>query len=379
MSMELVKKEKVSEADAIMLEALNTARRISDEWDKCSALTGISTELAQQGKARESGEVILEALETARGLNHEFLIYDALRNISIELVKQGNISYALETGREISGECEKSSTLGDISIGLAKQGKIGEALELARGISTKSYKRSALTGISSELAQQGKARESEEVILEALETARGIRDKIYHSSALGAISTELAKQGNLTLAEEIGLEIQSAANRHECWSDIASVMFKSKGTIDSLSLGQSFSSEEARLFYQRGWSQALNSQDASQEVLQTALPQMSSDPISIENLLQSHALHCTFFAQTEYKKLQRLNRSLNIQWALEIADKFPKSEESQRLSTNLEDWIEEIPDEDDRDQVRLWAKQVAKARMTEAAFSEKVSELEKAP
>ena len=41
----------------------------------------------------------------------------------------------------------------------------------------------------------------------------------------------------------------------------------------------------------------------------------------------------------------------------------------------LNDWLEDIEDEDDRDQVELWARKVKKGKMTEQEFEEKVKDL----
>ncbi len=48
------------------------------------------------------------------------------------------------------------------------------------------------------------------------------------------------------------------------------------------------------------------------------------------------------------------------------------AETNYRLSTNLESWLYEIADEDDREQIELWAKQVAKGKITEEDFVERV-------
>ncbi len=362
-STELAKQGKLSDSVAIMFEALDTARRISDEWEKSLALGTISTELAKQGK-------VLEALEMTRRISDEREKNLALGTISTELAKQGKVLEALETVRRISNEREKSLALGTISTELANQGKLSdsvtimlEALETAREISDEREKSLALGTISTELAKQGK-------VSEALETACEISDKERKNLALKEISTELAKQGRLKQADEAALEIRSASEYCHCLYKIASILMDLNGITDSFSLVESFSTDEARLFYLRGWTRKLIPKDANEHLLQLALPQLVIDSFSIENLLQAHALHCTFFEQTDKKKLNRLNKSLNIQWAMDIADRFPK-----RLSKNLEDWIEEIPDEDDRDQIRLWARQVAKGKMSEADFSAQTARL----
>jgi hypothetical protein len=60
---------------------------------------------------------------------------------------------------------------------------------------------------------------------------------------------------------------------------------------------------------------------------------------------------------------------------LDVIATFPKEENVVRLSTNLDEWIEEVADEDDRDQIELWAKQVVKGKITEEEFGEKVKKI----
>jgi hypothetical protein len=93
-----------------------------------------------------------------------------------------------------------------------------------------------------------------------------------------------------------------------------------------------------------------------------------SDTASIENLLQKHALLQVCFGNPSGELTNRLNRTLNIQWALDIAAQFPKQTATQRLSTNLEEWLPHIEDEDTRDQIELWARQVIKGKITEEQF-----------
>ena len=99
---------------------------------------------------------------------------------------------------------------------------------------------------------------------------------------------------------------------------------------------------------------------------------MAHDSESIEKLLQKHALHEVFFGKTGSEKLQRFNQTLDIQWALDIVAQFLGEANSSRLSTNLGTWLHEIADEDDRDQIELWAKQVAKGKISEEEFGERV-------
>ena len=42
----------------------------------------------------------------------------------------------------------------------------------------------------------------------------------------------------------------------------------------------------------------------------------------METLLQQHALHELFFSDALSEKIERFNRTLNIQWAIDIKNSF---------------------------------------------------------
>ncbi len=242
----------------------------------------------------------------------------------------------------------------------------------ARGISSPSRKSSALRDISAELAKQGHVEEAASSMQEALACARGISSDRYKSRALRDISAELAKQGHVEEAEAIGLEIPRMAERHECWRNHAVASLSKNTWRLALSGVQEYKIDEARLFFLKGWSENVAVKDVSAECVAAALPFIANDSESIETLLQKYALQETLLGRAKSAMQQRLNRSLNIQWAIDIAAHFSKEETNARLSTNLDSWLQQIADEDDREQIALWAKQVAKGKISEEEFAERI-------
>jgi mannitol/fructose-specific phosphotransferase system IIA component (Ntr-type) len=408
---ELSKQGKFEEASSAMRESCKIARGINSYRSKSTALKFISEELANQGKIEEASSVIQEALECARGLSDVCDKSSALKFISDGLAGQGKIEEASFVMQEalactsgIIDKSDKNMALKDISTGLAKQLNVEEALACARGIIEDYWKSCALNSISSELAKQGKFEKASAVLREALSCARGIIEDYWKSSALQAISgelmrqgqieeaisyaqsvrdykalnsisVELAKQGNFVLAEAIGVEIFQISERHNCWKTIAQNGYKNMDWQKSLQQNTQFKSDEARLFYLKGWANSVSECDADLDCVQEALKQLAHDSESIENLLQKHALHEVFFRKSIPEKINRFNQTIDIQWAIDIASQFPKTETKSRLSTNLELWLHEIPDEDDREQIELWAKQVAKGKISEEEFGERVGGL----
>ena len=172
------------------------------------------------------------------------------------------------------------------------------------------------------------------------------------------------------------MEIPRIVDRQDCWKRLAQEQLNLAGVESALSSVNNLQSQEAVSFYLKGWAEDLSSKDSDWDLIEKALPILKEDSESVEQILQKHAIHEVFYGKPTEERLMRLNRTLNIQWALDIASGFPKENSAERLSTNLEEWINSIPDEDDREQIRLWSRQVAKGKMTEQEFGGKVAGME---
>ena len=151
---------------------------------------------------------------------------------------------------------------------------------------------------------------------------------------------------------------------------------KEQGWKKGLENWKQLQSQEAQRFYLKGWAEAIGMTNVNDSCMKEALYLLTEDTESIDVLLQKYALQDIFLGKPSLDQKKRLNRTLNIQWALDIAAQFPEEENAtQRLSTNLESWLHEVPDEDDREDIESWAKRVAKGKYTEEAFATKIRDL----
>jgi hypothetical protein len=330
-------------------EAYSVASSIKYQKNKSAALVVISSEHAKQGYMELSKNSQQEALDCARGIQDEWERCNALTEISSELAKNNKKQEAVYL--------------------------LQEALSLAKVMTPSWSKCMTISKISTHMLQLGYEEASATALKESFDCAREIGNEADKCSALNDISTQLAMQGNWSLAETIGLEILQFAERHNCWKTIAQKSYLEMDWQKSLKQNTQFKSDEARLFYLKGWANSLSECDADLDCVQEALKQLAHDSESIENLLQKHALYEVFFGKSGPEKINRLNQTVDIQWALDIAAQFPKAKTESRLSTNLESWLHEIADEDDREQIELWAKQVAKGKISEEEFGVRVREL----
>jgi hypothetical protein len=169
--------------------------------------------------------------------------------------------------------------------------------------------------IAVELSKQGQVEES-------LAIARGISSDRNKISALNAIAVELSKQGNFAMAESVGLKITQIASRQNAWKEISKSRVKAEGWQKAMRQVEIFQSEEAKLFYLKGWAASFKVTDVNDICIQQALPMIVSDNTSIENLLQHYAVNLVMMGNPSRELIERLNRTLNIQWALDIKSSF---------------------------------------------------------
>jgi hypothetical protein len=236
-------------------------------------------------------------------------------DIAIELTKQGQLKESLAIVEDINDEKLKSEVIKDIAVELSKQGQLGESLAIVDGISDESYKNSALKDIAVELVKSRKMNESFSI-------ARGINDVLLKSRALKAIAVELSSQEQWFLAEKTGQEIPVIAVRNSCWIDIAFESVKGFGWEKGFKKRAFLHSYEAQLFYLKGWTASINLLDVNNYCLHESIPMLADDGETIEMLLHKYATREVAFGNPSRKLVDRLNRTLNIQWVIDIKNKI---------------------------------------------------------
>jgi len=342
----------------------------------------IATEMAKKGKVHESTTLMEEAIGLACNNESNWGRVYVLQFLFKELVNQGKLEDAINGARSLELEKDRIFTIIEVYHKINTVGKIELDLSMlqddinsAISMSNPWDKWNALVNFSTILANQNCPIESNELIKQALLCVQSLDNIEDKGSALKGIGVEMAKQGKLEDAEAIGNEICSLYMRLECWKEIGLESLSpnkwkaASGVIEQLKNG------ETREFFLKGWSEKVNVTEVTGDCIAETLPLIINDSDSIETLLHKYAVRETLLCEPEYSLQQRLNRTLQIQWAIDIAAQFPKKETTTRLSTNLNAWLHEIVDEDDREQIELWAKQVMKGKITEEQFGQRVSEI----
>ena len=159
-------------------------------------------------------------------------------------------------------------------------------------------------------------------IQNAIEFVRNVKNEGEKNNAYKHLTFELAKKENWPLAESTSLEISLKHEFQSCWKEIAKTQIEEKGAVSGLETFYHLQNNEIRKYYLKGWAENVTVNDLTEVLLLQALPLLKDDPELIEHLLQTHAINELFFGEASKEEIQKYNRTLNIQWALDIKSKF---------------------------------------------------------
>jgi len=149
-----------------------------------------------------------------------------------------------------------------------------------------------------------------------LKTALSIAGNSYDT--IKEIAFEMAKKGNWKLAESTSMKIAEISERHECWKGIAKEVSKEKGNKNALHKLNQFQNPEAKKYFLKGLADSFKIIDADKELILNVRGYYQDDIESMQKLLQQHALFELFFSNSNKDKIERFNRTLNIQWAMDV-------------------------------------------------------------
>jgi hypothetical protein len=133
--------------------------------------------------------------------------------------------------------------------------------------------------------------------------------------------------------------------------------------------------KEARSLYLKGWADGLWSGEADRQLTCEALPLLLGDADALARLMECHAIHHALVDAATPEQLALWRDLYKVQWLEELVAAGRQATGPARLSTNLPEWLHTIADEDDRAEVELLARKVARGKLTEAEFAARVAEL----
>jgi len=339
--------------------AINCAQSIKDDYCKSGALLKISQDFFNRGNLIEAVDILNDSLEVAMGIVDDdcfgYWRFDALMSISTEQVRQGNYKDCFDTITKIKDKNFKSNALKLVSCEFANNLKFEQALNCIKDIHNEFYEIEASISLARAYFKIGNCEEAINKLDDCIEDAFNIKDLIDRSNALMLISEEIAIQGSENKAIELALSIEVDYWRVKAiqsvirqlskindlvtletivgelpikismkvvWENLAKESFDEKGSNWAFGQTHQLKSSENKVNYLRGLNDSLSPADASKDMIVKVLYHYIKDSKSMERILQRYVLHDLFLNNTSGKFMERLHRSLDIQWAIEIKNSF---------------------------------------------------------
>jgi tetratricopeptide (TPR) repeat protein len=331
-----------------MKEVIDCAEKIRSEWKKIHSLIASSEELRLGGNTREAFNIIHKAYELVIVLkdlfNKSFLlqkiavVYSELGNfeeafkileeitndeekfeatilISCELVRFNQPVYALKTVQEIANLWKRDEGFSSLSFAFARSGDMDKALYCMNEIRDNFILNRLLESVSIELLRQGKIEDS-------IELAQGIIDESTKNSTFRLILSDLSKGGYLLLAEEISLEFLRVKEFELFWKELAESLCIEKSINEIINIYENIMDSDAKFSFLVGLGNKISATECRFNFILKIMLASFDDLESLNKVLQKLALQELFLQVPSNERLERFNRTLNIQWALDIKNSF---------------------------------------------------------
>ncbi len=208
--------------DDIIINALNVAKTIDEEFEKCVTLSKLSALQIKLGFIEKADSILNEAILLIKKLMEpwNFMALDILSPIFFEIGKKKFIvDYIISTTEESFVDFGAKK---DLILQLAKFGHIEDSKILLRNLENQLEKVEGIIAIANQLIEKKEISEANQIMEEALELTRTIEVEDEKCMALGIISTFYFNLGQRLKAEVIineGIEYaQKLKNNHDIFS-----------------------------------------------------------------------------------------------------------------------------------------------------------------
>ena len=308
----------------------------------------LAVKLAKEGKTDDAISIWIDLMEKGMDLSHTDIIREltdqgrheetlALMDIIVvkekkdatwctiaeHLAQMVETEQSLATAKKVQHHYKKTKALTALAEAYIKNDQYALALKLKPMVPQKFVDEflARLTNFLAGYMQSGNLDKTAKDILALL---AGISDKAAVKHELINTVTILAKKDNIQLAEEVGLSISGVDTRQEMWKTIGYMKAEESGGPNAFFRARQFAHEETIHYYRLGivkYCSRLNNIIAALSILK----EISNDTKSMEYLLKHATINEVFQSNPDPDMLQRLNSSLNIQWAIDIARHMPLS------------------------------------------------------
>jgi hypothetical protein len=307
--------------EQLIHEILKISRHLDPMESRSEILFEIALELKEQHKTELSKSILNEAIDCINVISESSEKEFALVNKWFEIAKFGQFEEAINglnimIKKAIIDPYRVDCVLYEITKVLLDQNLPSKAIECIGTINSVYWKNVSLTQVSDYFLMNGQIKEA---LLYTYQN-ESLREK---STSLSRIAIDYLKKGDQLKSIKISQEISLINERQKCWQTVGQFYEKHYGILKALWHSKQTQYVETKTHYLKGIVNSIGIFDCIKELILSSLSHYINDIESMEVLLQKHALHQLFFQEFSALKLERFNRTLNLQWAIDIKNQLP--------------------------------------------------------
>ena len=305
-------------------DAFNMALKIVDDWDKYLIFRNICYLLIENNQLEKPIE-IANLLENSKQINIILLV-------SLKHYKNGNFERsnfleleAYNKTKEITIEKEKIISFIEFFKKLLEKNNndfdnsiFEECIECILKTNNNETKCKALIEISILLIKNKMLLLAGTILEKAIENANNIKDDGFNS-IIKEISKISIENGFYKLIERISKK----GIKNELLKNIGNKAINSNSYHLSLDILDEFDFYENKKVIKNGIINNVNTTNINIEFTNNVIKDPTQEVKLIEHVLQMYALNQLFFENLSEEKINRFNRTLNIQWAIDIKNQLP--------------------------------------------------------
>jgi hypothetical protein len=314
--LETKKQGNIEGASLILNNVLVYTRKIEPSFKRSELLSIISAGSYDESNNEIAQSILEESIKYSNKIANSSVKNKTLKSIASAILKQGNVEKAYEYVNFIDDLSDINDVLLKISSHLVKNGEIDKAIFYAEKIDNEIDKSKSFLTISKELVNQKQIEQS-------INFASRINEVEDKDEAYSNIVLELAKLGSLNLVEDVGMKISKKINKQNCLTKIANNCYEQVGWNKALTGYKKFQSQEISNYYLKGIFDNLSILNCNSKTFLNAVSYCLNNYEFMEKLLQKYALHELFYNNAQPEKIQRFNRTLNINWAIDFKNQQP--------------------------------------------------------
>ncbi len=310
-------------------KAIKTVNNIDTLIMKNNAKLQISNLLFSQGDITKSSHFLIEVDKSVEKIDNIFEKIIHIVKVSKEYAAQNkrelavkNLEKSIELCSLVVGRTHKNLSFSICSILFAELGMLPTALALTEKINDISVRITTYSEIATVLYGQNDTRNYKVTIDKLVNTISLCDFDSLSNYDLVKIIVELTKQRNWILIKEILYKSKGFVLINESCVEIGAIYCQEMGAQIAFSKIPDFIENEMKKYYFMGILNVMCHTGLYKKSLLSTLPYYLNDISSITNIFQNYALNELFFQDSSAVKLERLNRTLNIQWAIDIKNQL---------------------------------------------------------